>query len=83
MGTEDGDPEDAPVPPGAVRGRAWHRIAISGVVAVLVAVGVTSAVLALSDPSAAARGTWTAAAALSLSLAAFIVNLLVMHGLGR
>lgn len=75
------DEDEPPIPPGAVRGRPWHRIAVSAVVGLLVAVGVIAAILALSDPSARGRGMWTAGAALALGLAAFVVNLIVMHGL--
>lgn len=81
MADDGAGDEDQPLPPGAVRGRAWHRIAVSAVVGLLVAVGVTAAILALASSGTEATATWTAGAALSLGLAAFVVNLLVMHGL--
>lgn len=77
------DETDDRLPPGAVRGRAWHRIGVSALVGLLVAVGVTAAILALSVSGTEAKATWTAGAALALGLAAFVVNLLVMHGLTR
>lgn len=83
MAAEGTDPDETPLPSGAVRGRAWHRIAVSAVVGLLVAVGVTAAILALSVSGTEAKATWTAGAALSLGLAAFVGNLLVMHGLTR
>lgn len=78
---DDDAPGDDRLPPGAVRGRAWHRIAVSAVVGLFVAVGVVATILALSVGGTEAKATWTAGAALSLGLAAFVVNLLVMHGL--
>lgn len=78
-GPGDGPAAEPAVPPGAVRGRRWHLVAVSGVVGVLAAFGTLAVVVALSDPSEAGRATWTAAAALSIGLAASIVAMLAAH----
>lgn len=74
--TEGPEPQ---VPEGAVRGRRWHLLVVSGIVGVLAAVGTMALVLSLSDPSGEGRGVWAAAAALNVGLAAAIVAMLAAH----